>query len=130
MSPQRVLMETTNKSDHDLLLIAVTRLTDLGVKVDSLEISFRSQVNELKDGIHAQLNDHEARIKLIERMVDQIDPPSRMVEGRKMREDLNNLGRKVEEREVANKIYQRWWGIIITLVAASVSGFITYSLRK
>ena len=123
-------METTNKSDHDLLLIAVTRLTDLGVKVDSLEISFRSQVNELKDGIHAQLNDHEARIKLIERMVDQIDPPSRMVEGRKMREDLNNLGRKVEEREVANKIYQRWWGIIITLVAASVSGFITYSLRK
>ncbi len=59
--------KATNSSDHDLLIT-------LTATIDAFMKRYESDMVQLKDGYTAKINDHETRIKLIEKTSDQIDP--------------------------------------------------------
>ena len=102
MAKDTINLEKMQRSDHDTLL-------RLEVKVDALI----ADVKELKDGTNLQLTEHELRIRIIE----------------KVHEEINPLQVVQEFKEVQLKIrdFQTIWKFVVT-IAGAVGGIIGFIL--
>lgn len=85
------LAELTSKSDHDILVIIKTRVDDL-----------TTTIIELKNGVQAQLTDHESRIRFIERLIDQVNPTEQISQGKIFQKEFYAVRDKIDD------FFSRW----------------------
>lgn len=111
-------MEQTllSPNDHDLLIEN---------RVDVRDI--KKDIKDIKDGISAQLNDHEGRIKKLETLVDQTNPLEKLKE-------FDTLQKQFIEQTLAAKFERRNWsvigGVISALLVTLLEGLILHFVGK
>lgn len=97
-----ISLEKLQRSDHDLLI-------RLEAKVDTLIID----VKEVKDGTNTKLLDHEARIRSIEKIHEEINPIQAAKDFRDVQQELHD--------------FRTIWKFVVT-VASAIGGIIGFGL--
>lgn len=97
-----------SKTDHDLLI-------ELKATFDAFMKRYDSDMLQLKDGYTSKLNDHEVRLKSIEKVVDQTD-----------------LVESYKEFVVLKQEFHDWktTANVIRVIAGMVGGIVFYLLTQ
>lgn len=97
-----------NQSDHDILITLVETVNNNNTVVLEKISDVKEKVQEVNDGISSKVNDHEIRIKSIEKIIQMSDPE-------------NSLKKLIEIYEW-KKDFQLIYRFVITL-SAGVGAF-------